>query len=264
MGLEEGGVGVVGFGEIDGEAELGEAVGGGLFAQVADVVKEGFGGTAAEVIHLADAEIEEVADGGNLQAGDAIDRRLQGLIIDLFLFTARGCGVGEGEFHGLGGCGGRVRAASKFTADGIQDHAGLVLIAEEADADTQLGRFFAGGGGLDGDFTVLSGSVDEFAAHFIGGGFDPVKGEILHGSKDGLIDIPDLFGELCLQFATDVGDTTGGPAGGDDSHTAAKGGGQEGESEDGQRQAKRNFHRGKRDTGAGEMASKRVKKPRAG
>lgn len=90
MGLEEGGVGVVGFGEIDGEADLREPVGGRLFAEGANVVEEGFGGAAAEVIDLAQADIDEISHGGGFDTGDAIEGRLDGLIIDLFLFSAGG------------------------------------------------------------------------------------------------------------------------------------------------------------------------------
>lgn len=90
MGLEEGGVGVVGFGVVDGEADLREPVGGRLFAEGANVVEEGFGGAAAEVIDLSQADIEEIAHGGGFDSGDAIEGGLDGLVIDLLLFPAGG------------------------------------------------------------------------------------------------------------------------------------------------------------------------------
>lgn len=90
--MQSGPVGVGCLGEIDGQSQAGQAVGRSRRFGVADLFVKHFRSPPLQFMDVAEAQIEKVAHSWQIEPGNAVEGRSNGLDIDLLFRSAGGAG----------------------------------------------------------------------------------------------------------------------------------------------------------------------------
>jgi hypothetical protein len=114
--LEQGGIRGIGFREIDRHAEERKTVRGRLLTKVQDLLEKHFRSAALQLIHLSETDVEEVPHGRKVHPGNAVERGIQGLVIDFTASLRRGLD-GIGFFHYQGKAGNYPRFCNSLGRD---------------------------------------------------------------------------------------------------------------------------------------------------